>query len=624
MVNNRKGAIMRKFKLFYALPIFLLPGCELTQPPVEDNNSPITIMEAEQDFLEKMGMPSGVLFSHLDFAQQPVAESMMYLLKQKGFKDPSPHMGLSTLLDVTKQLNGAATLNLRHFPQQQNSRRKILILESNSAHNYPYIADINQQSGFVELATTPSQIAGQINTNSQRSGAESTDTIAGVAMKSEKNVDHDASVAMYASSGLTDKYLGYLEYPNSALAFFNATNSDNETLINNHQDLLQTISDAIQSDYSIISMSFQPSTNSLKHIAELSLEFGLTQGYSRSLTGYTNRLNNSAQLNQLNQLIGQENLDFIWLISLDNEELPKDTETRKELLTKLFRLQTTIPNIYFVSSTHYDHEKSMGTRNRSAYLDAKLRVYTILAPPVEFEADKKTASLTEGYDIELKKNTLEATNYSEFSTSFATPIASTVIHNIWSLVPSISRLEIFDILEKTSRKQDFDQNIYGVVIDPSKAYQYVLGKIISSVYTKKLYPNFKLIETEVDNIDGLWKLSTHLDAKESTTAAYDIKVKPERIFISKSYGKNIVVRPIKTGIFQPHQERKDISFSIDKVTYLKNAIEVIITKNFVSKSYSDTTIKKITINFQDGETIMAEERPIKTQNIKSKADNNVI
>jgi hypothetical protein len=542
-----------------------------------------------------------ILFSFLDKAQKPLAETMIYLLSRKKDKTVDENdeqaitktMGLSMLLDVTKQLNAATNLEVRHFPQQNGSSKKILILESDSSSvNY----EAKVANGYVNMVDRV-RLASNLDKDEK--------TILGRLMKSDGNKDHDASVAMYASMGLPNKYIGYLQYPNSDLKFFNS-NDGKGTKINSHKDLISTIITGIEGGHSIISMSFLPTDVGLKQLAEFAVEFGLKKE-SRFLKGEFRKKENRAVLGNL---ITKK---FIWLISLDNELLPSDELKRVRVLDSLRVFQQSVPNIYYVSSTHFNPTSKKGTRDRSAFKEYQLDVLTILSPPVEFKADKKQKGKRKSYGLTMDIN---EDKYSEFSTSFATPILSTIVHNIWSIMPSLSPNAIADILRETARIEEFPVGKFGHVINPELAYKLVLGRLVAAAYIDSIHPNFTLQSEPDVSSGGQWVLNgtKGISKKEKQLPASKIDVELADVYVSSWQNGIVKIRPIRGADGEQNVFGDKISFCLMDAHYFIDSIEVVISKQYESSTtpYKDETTKKIVISFQDGKAKLVSEYPVKT------------
>ena len=591
------------FFLFILAIASLLAGCSITTntSTLNQTNSG-DIDDAMNRFREKQKSSNYTddedkFLPVMKNVKEMIGAGIAHITQKDQADKKTPLVGLTTLLDVTKQYNGFAHFELKHFPQQANSNKKILLLES-LAKGLSQTASMDKK-GYVALNS---------GNKKQQTASIQQSNLNRRTMISAKKPFHDVNVSMYASKGIAGVFDGYLDYANSEIQPFGVSfGVDADTKIDEVSDIYQTVINYRKQDFAIVSMSFYPAADNLEELSRIASSLTTKQGGFVSLFSGSIKAQNNEE--EIDPVIAINEADLIWLISLDNEDWSSDEVQNNIIIEKLKLLQQSIPNILYVSSTPYDLDKKTYTRDRARLVAAGLKVYTLLAPAYDF-----------GVAVVDSKATLslDAPKSGAMSTSIATPILSTIIHNAWSISPNLNARQIVSMLQETAKTGE--SNIYGYVVDPESLYKYVIGNAISHSYMNQIYPELTDHILEYDN--GVWSIKPKRtnSTKNLNTKQRLLNIKMDNIFVSSM--NNGVTRIKKKT--QPKNKTSNslatIRIKIDDIEYdiVEQEIRVQITKRYES-FYRDETVKEITLKFDETGPEYYSEYPIITKPIKQLA-----
>jgi hypothetical protein len=523
------------------------------------------------------------IFPSLDTRQWYLAQSIGFMEGKRSNVDVSAVEGFSKLLDVTKQHNGIVELHTNYFPQQKSSKRKILILESLDkemkrtvkvdAKGYVKIDDKGYFAINYKNAIANKKIADKASNHLQLA-------LAGPQV-GEDNALHDLQVLMYASKGIKGYFQGYLNHPSSAIDYFETIKSPTRKhRIPKISNIYEKFTQAIAADYRIISMSFRPDMGNLEELSNFA-----------SADVYVSLLNRKAQnegssslsaINLLNDKTKQQ--DFLWLMALDNLTVIDDRQKNKVVIEKLDTLQRAVTNLVYVSSVSINAQNEYTHGKRTDYLKKGLDVYSIIAPPLGFSP---IISPEHTVDITFSEHGTPTKNAEVMATSMATPIMSTIMHNIWSMAPDFSAADVLYLLRTTARSTKAERDKFGYIVDPIQAYKYTLGYLIAESYRHSVYPSFNKGDVKFNAnlcIEQHCNVGWHIDEappeKPLNRTKVNVDVDLNNVYVSSVFGDSTLIKKVSTKRALAQSGSREIRFTIDKVDFNKEKITVFITKEF--------------------------------------------
>jgi len=519
----------------------------------------------------------------LDKLHKDIGQSISSLLsKNKNDENYTSLEGVSFLVDAARYHNGFSQIKKINFPQQKNSKRKIYILES-LEHGFRETGKIDENGYAVFDAEAYNSNLLMSQSKDYKKNLQS--ATSGITIK------HDFDILRVASRGVKNNYIGLLDYNNSKKSHFSL---DPKSQTFDANQLIEKITWGANNGYNIISMSFFPN---IKNWGKL-----LDYNSKKASKEYYNILNRKKQELSANQSDLIKNLNYLWLISLDNS---LDTENNPELSSKAASFQKDQKNIMFVSSTPFsisDDNRKEYKISRKNLINSGVEVFTVLTPSYDV-----IPLFNDNLTFELKKPKQEA-----MSTSFATPYLATIIHNIWSILPSLTPEQIKNILKSTSNTSDEEAMEYGYVINPSGAYKFTLGLLIINGYKNEVYPSLSeySIDSTEDNSwiisnsknNNLFKINDHNDIFDQSTI-YTSK-------LSKNNKTEIV--KIALGQIRDKLTPSHLSIKINAAEFYHDHIKITLDKTYMNRSYKDVTRKVLILKFINGNPEVIVEYPVST------------
>jgi len=355
----------------------------------------------------------------------------------------------------------------------------------------------------------------------------------------------------------------------------------------------------------IVSMSFALSQ---KNVELLDSIFGDNDNktrifFNKSRTDMSNVINN----------INKDK--FIFLIALSNKFW---AYTDINLTNSLINFYNKFPNIIFVSQTTYDTESKtfidlIAKQQKEQEQNKAIEARKLLASKIDF-----FTILTPGYDIvpSIDTNKFNDLTLNLSSSSYATPILTAIIFNLWSLNPNLTPIEIKKILKETALNINQDSTkAVGYVVNPMKSYKYLISDLIINGY-KYLYSRCKkskvyinenkfILDCNYNDIQGI------VNSNIRNKIFYNYFYLYADIYNSVTFDSNTIIVKKKNIDTFKYLRPSLISIEVKKIDYLYKKIRVSFTKQYKSNSYQDITEKMAEISFDTkGMPFLLSEWPI--------------
>ncbi|OQW92157.1 MAG: hypothetical protein BWK78_02530 [Thiotrichaceae bacterium IS1] len=544
---------------------------------------------------------------------------------------------VSMYFDSFRLLNKFIEFDLTDVPQQQKSPIRLTVLESLTEGlkpNIPYVED--GYAIFDRKAMEENQKATEENRKAD-----------GRNQQEEGDTPHDILVMCPVTRGIKEinenveggkpLYAGYLRGiegdDNIDIARFTPTLPFSSFVSNTgSSEKKQTISDdSLTIDRLKLSDSLFPALlhviapkNDRNSIVSLSYAFDKIelQKIKENKDADKNVLGQLESLSEKHIIVstlwnktkcpGVSEEDAKYCEGIQNGNLMDRYDAELDFIEPLDFLKKTLKNLILVSTVTLQYDFSTG--RFSDYSEEFSKREGLKKAGIEF------FSILGDYTVSPIKNKQLDLSYMERpANSFATPLLSAIIFNLMSINPMLSSSQVKDILKKSALNNPdaqkimssqilADPTLVGYIVNPDEAYKFAIGSLVANAQRERYDCKSSRISLLRDKEEWKWIVQCNNEKANQSTQAEDYNHGVDmsgfyanaKIYSSRLHTEGVSQVSEKKGLNTviPNNPEKVIISGL-KMEYRKKDIMVEFAKEFCSPGYSDTTTKRMFIDYSE-------------------------